>query len=109
MAHATAECQQMIDVARKAGRKLMVAYRCRYEPYNREAIRMARSGELGSIKVILADNGFKIGDPAQWRLNKELAGAGSPMDIGIYAPQAARYLSGAEAAELNAAMHNTPG
>jgi predicted dehydrogenase len=87
----------------------MVAYRCRYEPYNREAIRMARSGELGSIKVILADNGFKIGDPAQWRLNKELAGGGSLMDIGIYALQAARYLSGEEPAELNAVMYSTPG
>ncbi len=109
MARTPAECQQMIDVARKAGRKLMVAYRCRYEPYNREAIRMARSGELGSIKVILADNGFKIGDPAQWRLNKELAGGGSLMDIGIYALQAARYLSGEEPAELNAVMYSTPG
>jgi len=109
MARTPAECQQMIDAARKAARKLMVAYRCRYEPYNREAIRMARSGELGSIKVILADNGFKIGDPAQWRLNKELAGGGSLMDIGIYALQAARYLSGEEPAELNAVMYSTPG
>ena len=109
MARTPAECQQMIDAARKASRKLMVAYRCRYEPYNREAIRMARSGELGSIKVILADNGFKIGDPAQWRLNKELAGGGSLMDIGIYALQAARYLSGEEPAELNAVMYSTPG
>jgi len=109
MARTPAECQQMIDAARKAARKLMVAYRCRYEPYNREAIRMARSGELGSIKVILADNGFKIGDPAQWRLNKELAGGGSLMDIGIYALQAARYLSGEEPTELNAVMYSTPG
>jgi predicted dehydrogenase len=30
----------MIDASRKAGRKLMVAYRCRYEPYNQEAIRI---------------------------------------------------------------------
>ena len=36
MANTPAECQQMIDAARKANRKLMVAYRCRYEPYNQE-------------------------------------------------------------------------
>ena len=109
MANTPAECQQMIDAGRKAGRKLMVAYRCRYEPYNREAIRIARSGELGPTKVILADNGWKIGDPSQWRLNKILAGGGSLMDIGIYALQAARYLSGEEPVEVNAVMYNTPG
>ena len=85
MANTPAECQQMIDAAHKADRKLMVAYRCRYEPYNREAIRIARSQELGPTQSDLADTGFNIGDPKQWRLNKRLAGGGSMMDIGIYA------------------------
>ena len=109
MAGTPAECQTMIDAARKASRKLMVAYRCRYEPYNREAIRIARSHELGPTKVILADHGFNIGDPTQWRLKKDLAGGGSLMDIGIYSLQAARYLSGEEPAEVNAVMYSTPG
>lgn len=109
MANTPAECQRMIDAARKADRKLMVAYRCRYEPYNQEAIRMARSHELGTTKVILADHGFNIGDPTQWRLKRELAGGGSLMDIGIYSLQAARYLTGEEPTEVNAAMFNTPG
>jgi len=108
MARTPAECQKMIDAARNADRKLMIAYRCRYEPYNREAIRIARSGELGKLKVILADNGFNIGDPSQWRLNKELAGGGCLMDIGIYALQAARYLSGEEPTELDAFSYSTP-
>jgi len=108
MANTPVECQQMIEAARKADRKLMVAYRCRYEPYNVEAIRIARSRELGPTKVILADAGWKIGDPTQWRLNKKLAGGGSLMDIGIYALQAARYLSGEEPIEVNSAMYTTP-
>ena len=61
MANTPAECQQMIDAGRKANRKLMVAYRCRYEPYNQEAIRMARSNELGKTKVILADHRLQHG------------------------------------------------
>ena len=109
MANTPAECQQMIDAAQKAARKLMVAYRCRYEAYNQEAIRIARSRELGLTKVILADHGFNIGDPTQWRLKKDLAGGGSLMDIGIYSLQAARYLSGEEPTEVNAVMYNTPG
>src|SRR6185312_1940707 len=109
MANTPADCQQMVDAGRKANRKLMVAYRCRYEPFNQEAIRMARQQELGPTKVILADHGFNIGDPTQWRLNKALAGGGSLMDIGIYALQAARYITGEEPSEINAMMSNTPG
>jgi len=109
MANTPAECQQMIDAAHKVDRKLMIAYRCRYEPYNREAIRIARSGELGPTQMILADAGFRIGDPKQWRLNKQMAGGGSMMDIGIYALNASRYLTGEEPREVNAMICSTPG
>jgi predicted dehydrogenase len=108
MANTPEDCQKMIDAGRKAGRKLMVAYRCRYEPYNKEAIRIARSGELGPTQVILANNGWRVTDPDQWRLKKDLAGGGSMMDIGIYALQAARYLSGEEPSEVNALIYTTP-
>jgi predicted dehydrogenase len=108
MANTPAECQQMIDAAHKANRKLMVAYRCQYEPYNKEAIRIARSRELGPTQMILADAGFSMGDPKQWRLNRQLAGGGSLMDIGIYALNASRYLSGEEPTEVNAMVYTTP-
>jgi len=109
MANTPGDCQQMIDAGHKANRKLMVAYRCRYEPYNREAIRIARSQELGPTQMILADAGFPIGDPSQWRLNKQLAGGGSMMDIGIYALNASRYLTGEEPTEVNAMIGSKPG
>jgi len=109
MANTPAECQQMVDAGGKADRKLMIAYRCRYEPFNREAIRIAQSGDLGPTQMILADAGFKAGDPSQWRLNKQLAGGGSMMDIGIYALNATRYLTGQEPAEVNAMIYSTPG
>jgi len=102
MANSSAECKQMIDAAHKADRKLMIAYRCHYEPFNKEAIRIARSHELGPTQMILADAGFAAGDPRQWRLNKALAGGGSMMDIGIYALNATRYLTGEEPVEVNA-------
>ena len=108
MANTPAECQQMIDAGNKADRRLMIAYRCRYEPYNREAIRIAQSGDLGPTQMILADAGFKAGDPTQWRLNKHMAGGGSMMDIGIYALNAARYLTGQEPDEVNAMIYSTP-
>ena len=39
-------------------------------------------------------SGFTIGDPTQWRLNKQLAGGGAMMDIGIYSINGSRYMIG---------------
>ena len=109
MANTPADCQKMIDAARAANRKLMVAYRCRYEPYNQEAIRIVHSQELGTTQTTLTNAGWHIDNPNQWRLKKDLAGGGSLMDIGIYALNAARYLSGEEPTEVNAMMYSNPG
>ena len=109
MANTPQDCQAMIDAARKANRKLMVAYRCRYEPFNQAMIKMAREQELGPIKVIVADHGFNIGDPNQWRLKKDMAGGGCLMDIGIYSLQATRYITNEEPAEVNAMSYTTEG
>ena len=109
MAPTPADCQAMVDAGRKADRKLMVAYRCRYEPFNQRMIQMARDQELGRVKLLQTEAGFNIGDPTQWRLKRDLAGGGSLMDIGIYALQAARYISGEEPVEVNAMTFNTPG
>jgi predicted dehydrogenase len=57
---------------------------------------MRKEGELGKIMFFQGLCGFKIGDPTQWRLNKQLAGGGSLMDIGIYAINGARYMVGEE-------------
>jgi glucose-fructose oxidoreductase len=93
----------MIAAAKAANRKLMIGYRLHYEPYNQALVKLAReTPELGPTQVILADAGFNIGDPGQWRLRKAMAGGGSLMDIGIYALQAARYCSGEEPSEVNA-------
>jgi predicted dehydrogenase len=105
MANTVRECEQMIAACRQAGKKLMIGYRSRFEPHNQEAIRMAQAQELGPTRVITAEHGFPIGNPNQWRLNRELAGGGSMMDIGVYSVQAARYLSGEEPVEVNAMEH----
>ena len=110
MANTPQDCEQMVAAAKAASRKLMIGYRVRYEPFNQTLIKMARDeAEMGPTRVVLADAGFNIGDPKQWRLRKAMAGGGSLMDIGIYALNAARYLTGEEPAEINAMMHSTPG
>jgi glucose-fructose oxidoreductase len=98
----------MIAAAKAANRQLMIGYRLRYEPHNQALIAYAKDTADGPSRIVLADAGFTIGDPKQWRLRKAMAGGGSLMDIGIYALNAARYLTGEEPAAVNAMMHSTP-
>ena len=90
------EGQEMVDACKKANVKLLVGYRMHFEPKTLEIVRMRREGELGKIMFFQGLCGFRIGDPTQWRLNKQLAGGGSMMDIGIYAINGARYMVGEE-------------
>ncbi|HEX5400409.1 MAG TPA: Gfo/Idh/MocA family oxidoreductase [Verrucomicrobiae bacterium] len=95
------KCQQMIDECKKAGKQLAIGYRCHFEPNHLECVRLAREKTFGDLRIIEAGFGFRIGDPTQWRLNKALAGGGPLMDVGIYALQATRYLSGEEPVEVS--------
>lgn len=90
------EGKEMIEACEKANVKLLVGYRMHFEPNTLEIIRMRNEGEFGKILFFQGLSGFKIGDPTQWRLNKELAGGGAMMDIGIYSVNGARYMVGEE-------------
>jgi len=102
MAVLSAECEEMISACEKANRRLMIAYRCQYEPFNRELIRLARSEEFGPLRLIEASNGQAQGSPDQWRQKKALAGGGSLPDVGIYCLNAARYVTGEEPVQVGA-------
>lgn len=90
------EGREMVAACKKAGVKLLVGYRMHFEANTLEVIRMREAGAFGDIKFFQGLSGFKIGDPTQWRLNKELAGGGAMMDIGIYSVNGARYMVGKE-------------
>lgn len=90
------EGEQMIAACKQANVKLLVGYRMHFEPHTLEVIRMRKAGDFGKITFFQGLCGFKIGDPNQWRLNKQLSGGGSMMDIGIYAVNGARYMTGEE-------------
>jgi len=103
MAANVQECEQMIAAAKEAQRKLMVAYRLRYEPYNKAAIEMCRSKLCGDVVQIEASN-MQNTRPPNIRLSKSLAG-GPLGDIGVYCINACRYLSGEEPVEVTAQIY----
>src|SRR5947199_5147121 len=101
MATSVEDCKKMIEACRSANRKLMIAYRCQYEPTNLRAVQLIREGKLGKIQLIESTYGFneRLGE---WRLDKKLAGGGPLMDVGIYCLNACRYLTGDEPKKLQA-------
>ncbi|MBS1049752.1 Gfo/Idh/MocA family oxidoreductase [Gluconobacter sp. NFX36] len=104
MANSSAEAQHMIDVCQKAHLKLMIAYRCHYEPFNQAVRKLVQSGELGRPKLVEAINTQMQGSADQWRLKPELAGGGALPDIGLYCLNGTRAVLGEEPESLFAQM-----
>lgn len=92
MAISSKQAQDMIDACKEAKVKLLVGYRMHFEPHTLKIVHMRNDGDFGKILFFQGLSGFTIGDPSQWRLNKELSGGGSMMDIGIYSVNGARYM-----------------
>jgi predicted dehydrogenase len=86
--------QEMVDACKAANVKLLVGYRMHFEPHTLKIINMRNNGEFGKVLFFQGLSGFTIGDPTQWRLNKELSGGGAMMDIGIYSINGSRYMIG---------------
>jgi predicted dehydrogenase len=108
MATSIGDAQAMIKACDEAAVKLMIAYRCRYEPHHLELIKRAQSGDMGPIKLVEAINAQNQGDPEQWRQRKALAGGGSLPDVGLYCLNAARATIGEEPVEIEAQIYSTP-
>lgn len=101
MATTVSDSLAMIDACRAANKRLMIAYRCHYEPTNLRAIKLIKDGKLGKIQAIESANGFNE-SAGEWRLNRKLAGGGPLMDVGVYSLNACRYLTGEEPSHIEA-------
>ncbi|MFA6117641.1 MAG: Gfo/Idh/MocA family oxidoreductase [Sphingomonas sp.] len=105
MATSVADGEAMIAAAKAADRKLMIAYRCHYEPLNLVAMRRLRSGSLGKPRIVTTDMGRQstLSDPSDaWRLDMKMSGGGALADMGVYGINAARYLLNEEPIEVRA-------
>ena len=94
MAVTAEDCDRMIEACKKANRMLSIGYRLHFEPYNLEMARLGQQKVFGKIRKMSAGFGFKIGDPSQWRLKKELSGGGPLQDVGVYCIQGFCYTTG---------------
>lgn len=109
------EADDIIQVAKEAGIKLMVPFNPRFQlPVMKvkEALDSGQAGELVSIFAIKYGKlPTKIPGPANygWLVDPEQAGGGGFLDIGIHAVDALRWLAGSEAqrvyAHIGTAIH----
>lgn len=104
MAISSAECRDMISGCRNARVKLMIAYRCHYDPTYLKAEQIVQSGELGQLQAFEGAFGFDA-HPNQWRLTKKFGGGGSLFDVGIYPLNAMRFFSREEPTEFTAILN----
>lgn len=100
MAINEAECEAMIEAARAAGTKLMIAYRLHFEPANLAAIAAIERGEIGEARLFDSVFTLQVRD-GNSRLRGSLGG-GPLYDIGVYCINAARYLFRDEPVEVSA-------
>jgi predicted dehydrogenase len=101
MATSVADAEAMIAACKAANVKLMIAYRCHYEPTNLRAVKLIRDGAVGQVQAIESSFGFNIAR-GEWRLSRKLAGGGPLYDVGIYSLNACRYLTGEEPEKISA-------
>ncbi|WP_040508919.1 Gfo/Idh/MocA family protein [Gluconobacter morbifer] len=108
MANTSEEAERMVAACQKAGVKLMIAYRCHYEPLNRAVVHLVQSGELGQPRLIEAVNTQFQQGADQWRLNPGLSGGGALPDIGLYCLNGARAVLLEEPGMVFAQMVSPP-
>lgn len=108
MAMNVGECDAIIAACKDAGVKLGIGYRLHSEPYTQEVKRFVQEKTFGDIHYVSAEAGYRsMGNPEQWRLNKQLSGGGALMNMGVYAIQSIIYGTGENPISVSAQEFST--
>ncbi len=77
------ESRKMIDAARDAGVKLMIAENYRFLPAVQKCKEIIEAGNIGNVRLIqIQAEGYSI--PSAWRTSQEASGGGVFIDAGIH-------------------------
>lgn len=78
------QAEEMVTTAKKNNIFLMEAFWTRFLPQYQKVAEMISNGELGQVRLIQADFGFKAPEPIAQRLYDPALGGGALLDIGLY-------------------------
>ena len=107
MAVTEEECKRMVDTAREKGRILLIGYQERYTQTHRMARKLIADGMIGKVlnfQVIFAHGGPEKKRPSENLsfYDKEQAGMGASMDLGVHKIDTMRFLLNDEVGEIAA-------
>lgn len=104
LAATPAQALEMVEACRKAGVRLMTAYRKYFEPSSLRLKQVIESGALGHLDMIHTSfsETYRPGISQPWLIDPELSGGGPLADLGIYCVNSARWLAGEDPAEVTA-------
>lgn len=101
LAVSAAECRRMADACAENDVSLMVAYRLHFDAATLEALEIARSGQLGALRMF-SSFVSRVVDPDDSRRDPALGG-GVTFDLGVYCVNAARHVFDLEPTRVVAA------
>lgn len=97
-----AEAKELVSLARSKNVFLMEAMWTKFNPLMNEVKRRIEAGAIGELKYVETHFGFAIPFMAEHRLFRADLGGGTVLDQGIYTNTIARWMAGAEVAEIKA-------
>ncbi len=96
MASSVQECKEMIEACKRNNRLLSIGYRMHFEPHTQHIMKLGQEEVFGQVLIIGCGAGYRdSGRPGHWKMSAEYSG-GALMDMGVYAIQGARYVTGKE-------------
>ncbi len=101
------QAHDMVVACADAGIRLQEAFMYRHHPTWVEAIRLVRTGAIGSVRAVQSWFSYFNDDPANIR-NRLANGGGAVMDIGCYCINVARLVFDEEPSTVQAAIHRDP-
>jgi predicted dehydrogenase len=93
MSTSVKDAREMIKSCSENNIKLSIGYRLHFEPHHLRSMEFGQTQLYGPVRRADTAFSFIIG-AGGWRLDKEMAGGGPLVDIGIYTIQAACYTMG---------------
>lgn len=94
MAPTVADCDRMIEAAKKANKMLQMGYRLYWDPFNMRLIDAMKNKEFGNWTHMSGGFSYDYGRWAKkgdWRLTRAMNVGGAVYDIGVYVVQSAIY------------------
>ena len=95
------DTEDVVNVARQKGLFLMEAMWTRFLPTVVKVRELLQAGEIGEIRMVTADFGFRFDGDDEHRLLNPHLGGGALLDVGIYPVSFASMVYGAQPAKID--------